>query len=171
MATQTHGVELETAGEKVSNMTTIMHRSFAKHMGFNWPREIACIVDGKPVTWAEIRANKTANQQRHLASILRCDAPRRAAHVWTFFVPGWIYGGWHLYIRTIKERWWIRECDELALDIMTMFPCDLLPIRENFALWKQTFAKTYARASDRQQGMVAGRVKIKCNGCPERFYC
>jgi hypothetical protein len=93
-------------------MTAIMYRSFADSQGFNWPPEIAYTVDGKPVTFAEIKAKRVAAQRRHLDSILRCDAPvRRAAFVWTFFVEGPFYGGWHLYLRTIKQKWWIRHYD------------------------------------------------------------
>lgn len=152
-------------------MAVVMHRSFARSMGFNWPPEIASIVNGVPVTYAEIRANKIARQRKHLAGILKCEGPqRRAAHVWTFFIPGWIYGGWHLYIRTINERWWIRECDAFALSIMALFPCGLLPTPENFGAWKLRFARTYARGLDRQQGMVAGWIDLG-SGRPKRFHC
>ena len=103
----------------------------------------------------------------------KCRGPvRRAAHAWTFYVPGPFYGGWHLYIRTTSDHWGIPECDELALSIMTMFPCGLLPIKENFYTWKQTFAKVYCRGSTRRrQGMVAGWVDVCDNGHrPENFY-
>lgn len=151
-------------------MTVIMQRSFARTMGFNWPPDVACTVNGHKVTFADIRANKIAKQRRHLARVLECAGPRRrAAHVWVFFVPGWIYGGWHLYLRTINNDWWINKCDDLALSIIKMFPCGLLPSEENFYDWKQAFAETYARGSDRKQGMVAGWVEPELGRRPECF--
>jgi hypothetical protein len=152
-------------------MTTVMHRSFARAMGFNWPPGVACIVNGQPVTYADIRANKIEKQRRRLERIMGCEGTlRRAAHVWVFFVPGWIYGGWHLYIRTIKDQWWIRECDDLALSIMAMFPCGLLPMRENFHAWKIAFAQAYARAAKgRKQGMVACWIDVEPGRRPKSF--
>ena len=148
-----------------------MTRSFARHMGFNWPREVACIVNGVPVTFAEIRANRIANQRRHLERVLSCSAStRRAAHVWVFYNPGWLYGGWHLYIRTLKDRWWISTCDDMALRLMAMFPCGLLPMRDNFGAWKQAFAKAYARGKKGKQGMVAIWVDAEQGCWPKRFY-
>jgi hypothetical protein len=153
-------------------MTAIMYRSFADSQGFNWPPEIAYTVDGKPVTFAEIKAKRVAAQRRHLDSILRCDAPvRRAAFVWTFFVEGPFYGGWHLYLRTIKQKWWIRHYDfpheALVREIMTRFPCGLKPIPENFYEWKAAFAEQYHRGIARdKQGMAAVWVDVSFSGHP-----
>ena len=47
-------------------MTTIMHRSFADSMGCDWPREIAYKVDGVPVTFAELKADRIKKQKDHL---------------------------------------------------------------------------------------------------------
>lgn len=142
-------------------MTSIMTRSFAEHMGWNWPPEIASIVNGDPVTFSELKTARIERQKRHMDLIMDSEIPlRRAAHIWTFYVPGPFYGGWHLYIRTIKDRWWIRDrySDDWALieRIMKQFPCGLLPIPENFYEWKKAFSKMYRRGHrKRKQGMVA----------------
>ncbi len=154
-------------------MAMIMHRSFADFMGFNWPPEIAYKVDGIPVTYKELKAERVKEQAEHLEYILRNTSPvKRAAYIWVFFNPHFPYEGWHLYLRTIKDDWWIRDCDELALSIMRMFPCGLLPIPENFHRWKKAFAKTYARPSKRgiKQGMVIGWVEVINGRRPDAFY-
>lgn len=120
----------------------------------------AYIVNGKTITYADLKADRIERQKRHLGLILDNGIPlRRAAHIWVFFVPGWIYGGWHLYIRTINRQWWIRRSfgDEKIIErLMKQFPCGLLPIPENFYAWKKAFAKTYRRGHrNRKQGMIA----------------
>ena len=161
-------------------MTSVMTRSFADSMGFNWPPEWASLVDGKPVTFAELKAARIERQKAHMDLITDDGIPlRRAAHIWTFFVPGWIYGGWHLYIRTIKNDWWIKNRYsgdwELIERIMKQFPCGLLPLPENFGAWKSAFAKEYRRVSPRRrkQGMVACWVDVDACGnrpIPEQIY-
>lgn len=147
-------------------MITMMKRSFADAMGFQWPKELACIVNGRKVTWDEIRQMRRDRQARHLATVLRIDGPvRRAAFVWTFFVPGVIYGGWHLYLRTVTDSWWIRASNGIALEIMRTFPCGLLPIPENFYRWKQAFAGAFPRPGKfSRQGMLAGWIECYREG-------
>jgi hypothetical protein len=141
-----------------------MKRSFADCMGFNWPAEIAYKIDGRTVTYADMKADRIVKQKEHLQKILAIGGPvRRAAYVWTFFNPHFPYSGWHLYLRTIEDSWWIRTCDSLAINIMQMFPCGLLPIPDNFYAWKEAFAKDHARPSSRRtkQGMVFGWVDVE----------
>lgn len=130
-------------------MVSIMDRSFAESNGLNWPKEVASIVNGHVVTYADLLQERKERQARHLEMILGFNGPsRRAAHVWTFFVPGWLYGGWHLYLRTLKQDWWLRADSinqELIFEIRRLFPCGLLPIAENFYEWTEAFAKAYSR--------------------------
>lgn len=161
-------------------MISIMYRSFADNQGFNWPPEIAYTVNGKPVTYAEVKAQKVAEQKKRLEFILDNEygvIKRKAAQVWVFKVAGPFYSGWHLYLRTLKDRWGIKKTDEIALKIMTLFPCGFLPLRENFEQWKIAFAKTYARPTKiwPKQGLVnvwvdlaipltvAGKSKMRLN--------
>ena len=135
--------------------------------------DVASVVDGVPVTFREIRAARVERQRRHLELVLKDWAPkRRAAFVWVFHNPFFPYMGWHLYVRTISDRWWIRHCDDLALSIMAMFPCGVLPLPENFRMWKQAFVRDYGRPSStgRLQGMVAGWVDVENGHAPDRFY-
>jgi hypothetical protein len=148
--------------------------------GHAWPTEVAYMIsDGqnrlKRVTWADIKADRVARQKRHLECVLQPTTPdRRAALVWTFFVPGPIYGGWHLYIRTVHDSVWLHGPEypreiraELALSIMQMFPCGLLPIPENFYPWKEAFARAYPYKTKRgrkPQGIVFGWVELDPDG-------
>jgi hypothetical protein len=119
------------------------------------------------VTHADLKRQRIAKQRTHLAWVtsLESEPCRRAALIWTFFVPGTIYGGWHLYLRTITRSNWIRPSyrfatgDKLEIEIMTMFPCGLLPIPENICRWKEAFAHTYpcrTKRGGKPQGVVFG---------------
>lgn len=137
-----------------------MTNSFAKAMGFNWPRDLAYVINGRRVTWSEVRASRIARQREHLRRVLDVSgADERAAFVWTFYVPGVIYGGWHLYIRTITESLWLRNrfpWERLIREIMVAFPSGCLPSVANFDQWKEAFAKQYPRQGKRREGVAFG---------------
>lgn len=149
-----------------------MTRSFADHMGFKWPKEIACIVDGRPVTYKELRAKKKALQDRRLAQIREIDQERRAAYVWVFFQPHWLYHGWHLYLRTVNDSWWLIRMvggTELTLDIMRALPCGLLPVMENFERWKEVVGRTFHRPGRfKKQALIKGWLLLE-RGRPQSF--
>jgi hypothetical protein len=130
-----------------------MTRSFADAMGLNWPPEIACIVNGQRVTWAEMGEQKRQRQRDELASKRRIDPLRIVpAYVWTFRVPGWLFAGWHCWVVTRHEQFGVRWSDRgkwsqptLAESIMRAYPMGLLPIAENFERWMIALAKTRPR--------------------------
>jgi hypothetical protein len=161
----------------------IMHRSFAETMGVKWPKEIAFVENGKPVTYAQLLTERKKRQAEHLSRVLDIQPPRRiAAYVWVFLCPGiggFAFYGYWLYIRALGKDWWIdgrswfRESEHgrnFTLDLMGQFPCGLLPIFENFDRWKEAFAKTYSRPGRfKKQGLVLGWVELGSNGWPVSF--
>ncbi len=76
------------------------------------------------------------------------------------------------YIRTLKDKWGLRENNVLTLQLMEQFPCGMLPLRENFYAWLKVFGETYSRnRNGRKQGVVSGWVEVDRYGHrPERFY-
>lgn len=148
----------------------------------NWPKDLAYVIcsGGPPqrVTWADLKAARIARQKSHLERVLCVDPPQRqAAYLWSFFVSGFIYGGWHLYIRTLTESYWIsrnfgssRYCrdSEMILEIMAAFPCGLLPLPENFNKWLKAFSYEYATSRKRGgkfQGIIYGWAVFDRRGC------
>jgi hypothetical protein len=140
--------------------------------GLAWPKTLAYIVNGEHVTWAALKATRIKKQKEHLRHILDIDGTRRCpCMLWTFFVPGEIYGGWHLYLRTLHNSAWIRprfspgESDgELALKLMEDFPCGFLPIPQNFYHWKEAFARTYPfkyKRGGKPQGILFGWTDLR----------
>lgn len=72
-----------------------MHRSFAECMGVTWPKDVAMVVNGEPVTWAEVHAERRKKQAMILERKRRPEEPEVVpAYVWTFFNTSWIYHGW-----------------------------------------------------------------------------
>lgn len=136
----------------------------------NYPSDVVYIVNGQAITRADILENKRRRERR------RVEWQRRnwedvtcPCFIWTFYNPGFIYGGWWLYIKTAKESFRVtfRNDKEMILKIMDLFPCGLLPIIENFDLWKATFAETYHRPiknRPEQNGMVIAWARLSYNG-------
>lgn len=156
---------------------TIINRSAIEHWSaffgnpVKWPSDWAYTVDGKPVTYTDIREERKREQSAHLSRILAPrNAVRRAAQVWVFFVPGWLYGGWHLYVRTLQDEKWLWEGDPLAMSIMRQFPCGLLPLPECFYEWKKAFARKYARPGKRRQGIANGWINVERGHFGDEFF-
>jgi len=156
-------------------MCSIIMRSFAERMGWDWPRDVAYVERGsfgsrvrpitsRRVTWADVHAKRRARQARILAE-RTAPAERRTvpAYVWVFYVPGMIYGGWWCYVVTrlrqiaITFRTYRRD---LALSIMRAAPCGMLPLVECFSAWMPQFAERHPRPpgveDPRRSGSLVG---------------
>lgn len=143
-------------------MCSVMSRSFADCQGFGWPREWALKKNGIPVTWRQVHEERAKRQIRELEN-KRAEwnsVKKVAVCVWVFFVPGWLFGGWHLYLKGVGWKRWIRpgfgyNDDRLTLEVMKLFPCGVFPALNNFYDWAPLFAKMYARTCPhgRKQGV------------------
>jgi len=131
---------------------------------FNYPPDVVMVVNGTPITKSDILANKRTRQVRELENKRRIFSPKIVpCFIWVFDNgPIFPYGGWHLYVKTLKSSWWLRpgrwyfNGDTQAEEVMNLYPLGLLPIWENFELWATTFAEVYQRPSGKResQGMV-----------------
>lgn len=151
-------------------MGTIILRSALEPGGFLYdpdrtvPADLARIVDGRIVTWAEIHARRGEDQRRRVAwkrgdndlpGVLPC-------YVWTFYnrqaIP---YGGWWCYVVTrhfdigVNFRGFEKD---LAESIMRAVPCGLLPCEDNFYRWMEAFAKQYPRPKRTRDRRKAGSI-------------
>jgi hypothetical protein len=137
-------------------MCTIIHRSFIDNCGkfFN----------------PQLKNQRIEKQKRHLARIELVQKPQWCwGFVWTFLNDTFIYGGWHLYVKTLHNSWGIggrdRHLDQFLPVIMSLFPCGMLPFEENFHDWKEVFAKTYPHPYPRREkeGLALVRVLTSKN--------
>jgi len=131
------------------------------------------------VTYAQLKAERIKRQREHLRQVETVETPvRRAAYLWTFYQPGlfgFAYMGWWAYLRILgqrddhKLRWDIVGSeDQLALRCMELFPCGVLPMRENFDLWKEEFGREYRRPGRfKDQGLVPIWVTLRSHGWPQ----
>lgn len=118
-------------------MSYVMTRSFAEAMGCCWPPEIASVVDGKPVTFAEIRRRRKERQQRAIRWKREMFVQQRAAiKVSVYFDIECEV--WLAQLSTVTIKQWAEEGDELK----QIFPCGLLPF-VSWNDWKQAFARQY----------------------------
>ena len=128
------------------------------------PPGVVAIVNGRPVTKADILEAKRARQRRILANIRRPSSYQvKPCFVWVFYNESWIYGGWWVYVRTHKQRWQLSANDyvkrKLLEQVLAQWPCGLLPDVAFYRRWIERFAETYARATEKRpdkQGMAQG---------------
>ena len=142
-----------------------MHRSFAEAFGFNWRPDVAMVVNGKPVTWAEVHENRRKRDERNVGWKRRVEEPAiLPAYVWTFFnrqsIP---YHGWYCYVVTRHDDIavnFLRFDRELAESIMRAVPLGVSPTEANFERWMRKFAKQHPRPrhpkDPRQAGSIVG---------------
>lgn len=143
-------------------MSTLILRSFADSMGWKWPANVASVVDGRKVTWDEIMERRRKMQRRRL-EFIRSFSPRIVpCYVWTFEVPGSIFGGWWCYVMTIRDEIAVnfRGFDEeLAINLMSEINLGFLPIPEMFHEWMQALAEVHPRvgvSDPRKAGSFVG---------------
>lgn len=143
----------------------------------NYPPDVVAVWNGQPVTKGDILDNKRRRQARRLAFIRANWEPVvRPCFIWVFFVEGFAYHGWWLYVKTLKKDWQIGgvsgrtndgRTNGMAVKIMEMFPCGVEPVMENFTAWKMAFAEAYhypTRKRPEKQGMVIARAVVAESG-------
>ena len=151
---------------------TIMSRSAYKFWhGKELPREIAFLsmsvydTEWQITTYKEVLDKKRAKQNSHLEYIRQSEVIK-PCFIWTFYnEQSFPYGGWWLYIKTLKEDYPLNfrnEDRELQIKVMKLFPCGMLPMLENIEKWMEEFAKIYHYPSPKRskQGMAKAWAKI-----------
>ena len=114
---------------------------------------------------------KRKRQRRELSWKRRSIEPViKPCFVWTFYNDTFIYGGWWLYVKTLRYSWQIERgghYERLIVPIMTMWPCKLLPFIQNFDQWKEAFAHNYAYPTQKRpkkQGMAIAWAQVSYSG-------
>lgn len=134
--------------------STVMY----KNSFVQFPPDVVMIVNGRHITKSDILAQKKTRQARRLAFIRsRTEPIIKPCFIWTFcneYSHSWIYAGWWLYIRTHQGdfRMGVKGVSdrEMTLKVMHLYPCGLLPILENYDVWKQTFAERYPKPTEKR---------------------
>lgn len=129
-------------------------------------------INGVVITSETILEAKRERQRTHLKDLLRDKANVvKPGFVWTFFNPAiFPYHGWWLYVITHKGSWCIDERHDrnnIALQVMRLYPCGLLPMTENLRAWKEEFARIYPKSTIKRpkyQGMVIASVTTDVYG-------
>jgi hypothetical protein len=115
------------------------------------------------VTWDMVMADRRERQAQIMERKRDCPLPKvLPCFVWTFFneqdIP---FHGWYCYVVTrhfdISVNF-IRNGfkSQLAVSIMTEFPCGFLPLADNFNDWMPEFTRRYPRAKHRLDPRKAG---------------
>lgn len=131
--------------------TFISRNAFVfKLRGFTPPPDVACYVNGEPVTWAEVMEIRRERQRRILEWKRRDFAGRwRPVRVTVRYFDQWLKGGWHTYFDAAGGySHWVRK-DRYERALMEMFPVrnprsPLFPVA-NFYEWMEAFARTYTK--------------------------
>ena len=118
-----------------------------------------------PITRGMMLERKREAQARHLQTIRRCSPSAwRRGQLWVFFVPGWLYAGWHCYVRALKEYWPVDFRSGPAKEwVMRQVPMGELPLAERFDKWCAAIAKAYPKQRTRTDPRRAGIVNGWCH--------
>lgn len=146
-------------------MCTYMTRDGAKTWwGVDLPREIAYLYKDYPwekwtrVTYKEIYAKKKQRQENNISIKRRSDIVV-PCYVWVFYNGCFPYGGWWVYIRTVKEDYAVNfrnyDQERLMEKIRSLFPCEILNIGGSFTKWAESFEKKFHRKGKRKKNAVA----------------
>ena len=119
----------------------------------------------KVTTWKDAFAERKRKQLLNLDYKKRCGIKKiKPCYVWVFYNESWIYGGWWIYIKTLKDDFAInfkhQRNDKLIIKAMKMFPCGIIPIIENFDKWAELFSKEYHSNSFKRK--IQGLKICKC---------
>jgi hypothetical protein len=154
---------------RVTDETTAKWKAFFGERGFlsHYPPDVVRVVNGEPITKQDILNWKRERQAKELQ---RKRQPSRVGIrpcvIWTFYNQPFPYGGWWLWVKTLKDDWgigWRGQYYDMIPKIMALYPCGLLPMRENFNVWKAAFAEQYpypTRKRPEKQGMVVAWAKV-----------
>jgi len=110
--------------------------------------------DWKEVTYHEILQKKIDRQNSNISMKRLPDLITKPAFIWVFYNDTWIYGGWWIYIKTLKEDYPLNFKDHLGYKqlierIMNLYPCGILPF--DFSTWASQFEKIYHRKRVRKK--------------------
>lgn len=152
-----------------------MERSAAKFWwGEELPKGIAYLSknhlydDWVPTTYKELLEKKIEKQKWELDRKRDCETTvTLPGYIWIFYVPGSLFAGWWIYIKTRKHDYGIsfrhERNDKLIVKCMQLFPLGIIPVLENFDHWAKKFAQQYPHVGfkrNKNQGLVKCRCTI-----------
>jgi hypothetical protein len=122
----------------------------------------------EPVLWSELMDKRREEQREHLERLLQEEEPRWVpAQVWVFFNRGWLYGGWHCYIRTARDlkrsggfKGGVSEDTKLASHLMWTIQVGVLPLSgwKTWSEWMEAVAVRWPKKKTKEDRRLAGIV-------------
>lgn len=170
-----------------SGMTTIIDATLGWPSYFQWkpPEEILKDLayvelstgsEPRYTTKTEIRARvrdeKMRRQTFNLRLKRRTDTVTKPALIWVFYISGLIYGGWHIYIRTLEGSVSLGSRNELIEQAMMIYPCGFLPDSEFRYDWAKAFQKQFPAKrprGHRREGAALCRAVYSSDGIVQRI--
>lgn len=116
------------------------------------PKEVSYYTRNSPydkwtsVTWSEVHAKRTAEINARIASKRHFIKEVQPAIIWVFYNPGFLFSGWYITIRTLKNTYYLdwKKVDKPLIEkAMSLYPCGILPSFEFQSQWVVKFAKEY----------------------------
>jgi hypothetical protein len=137
--------------------------------GYNWG---GTKPEWESVTYKEIKDKKVSRQQS-LLEYKRIHPKRVAGYVWVFYNDTDLFGGWWIYIKTIREdfpiNFRVNESKQKMFieKVMSLFPLILFQTEFEYELWCEAFAKRYHHKGfkrTKNQGLAKCWVDLDENG-------
>jgi hypothetical protein len=153
-----------------------MTRSFyEKWHGEKLPRHIAYLYHNEGYSWFDVKPrwqvmtykeifkkktdrilNDVYNKRRY--------ATIRPGYIWVFNNDSFLFSGWYLYIKTLKDDYALnfrQNRDELLRKVMPLYPCGVIPMKENFDIWAKAFSRIYPHKGFKRT-KNQGLLKCRC---------
>lgn len=147
-------------------MATLITRSFIVNMGGTPPPDLAYVLNGRVVTWAEVMVNRRARQARELEWRRRDHRGRwRPLRLSVRYYDMFIMGGWHGYLHGAAGfEHWLRY-DRYKAELMKLIPLlpPLLPA-DDWGAWLKLFARAYQTGVADRKPCGATTVWARCTG-------
>jgi len=126
----------------------------------------------EPVTWKDVFRERKENQEVHIwRKRFSEKTETKPCFIWVFHVDWFLFGGYWLYIKTLKKDYGITFREgynkKLILKVMELFPCGVFPDIENFDQWAENFTKTYPHKGfkrKKKQGLKRCFCKVSFGG-------
>lgn len=123
------------------------------------------------VTWKDIHAERAARDRSNVRGKIRDGTQEiKPAFVWVFHNNTDFFGGWYLYIKTLKRDEAINfrgTNNKLMEKAMSLFPCGYIPLKQNFEPWMRAFAREFAHVGfkrTKNQGLAPCRAVFDDRG-------
>lgn len=118
------------------------------------------------VLWSEVMTERKTKQENILLNIKKNKEETKPCFIWVFYNNTWLFGGWYIYIKTLKNDYPLNfriNKSDIINKIMNLIPCNILGL--DFYQWAEKFEQIHHKEcfGRKKQGLIKAHCKIEYN--------